>query len=140
MKLAAAKRGRPAAASPDDVLALARAKYLAGGRIDLTLLASELGLGRATIYRWFGSREAVLGEVIARELEAPLAVSRRRVRRRGAVGLLAVFDHVNRRLATATALHRLLEEDPSLEMVRGRLRRPRPPRSSVRASILLESF
>jgi AcrR family transcriptional regulator len=111
MKVAPAKRGRPAAASPDDVLALARAKYLAGGRVDLTLLASELGLGRATIYRWFGSREALLGEVIARELEQLLADSRRRVRRRGAVGLLAVFDHVNRRLATATALRRLLEQE-----------------------------
>jgi AcrR family transcriptional regulator len=111
MKVAVAKRGRPAAASPDDVLALARTKYLAGGRVDLTLLASELGLGRATIYRWFGSREALLGEVIARELEQLLAASRRRVRRRGAVGLLAVFDHVNRRLARATALRRLLEQE-----------------------------
>jgi AcrR family transcriptional regulator len=113
MKVAASKRGRPAAASPDDVLALARAKYLAGERVDLTLLASESGLGRATIYRWFGSREALLGEVIARELEELLTETRRRVRRRGAVGLLAVFDHVNRRLARATALRRLLEQERS---------------------------
>jgi AcrR family transcriptional regulator len=105
------RRGRPAAASPNDVLALAREQYLAGERVDMTLLASRLGLGRATIYRWFGSRDALLGEVIAGELEALIADCRRRVRRRGAAGLLAVFDHVNRRLSKATALRRLLEEE-----------------------------
>ncbi len=51
------------------MLAAARAQYLAGERVDLTVVARDLGLGRATIYRWFGSRELLLGEVIADELE-----------------------------------------------------------------------
>jgi AcrR family transcriptional regulator len=106
-----ARRGRPASASRGDVLRLTRRHYLDGRRLDLTVLARELGLGRATIYRWFGSREALLGEVIASELEALLAAERRRVRRRGPVGLLEVFDRVNRSLSRSSALRRLLEQE-----------------------------
>src|SRR5215471_7054213 len=85
------KRGRPATASPDDVLAVVTELYLDGQRVDITMVAARLGLGRATIYRWFGSREALLGEVIARQLEMLVARKRSEVRRRGAVGVLEVL-------------------------------------------------
>ncbi len=106
-----ARRGRPATASREDVLALVRAQFLAGRRVDLTIVARELGLGRATIYRWFGSRDGVLGEVIVSELEVLLDRHRRQVRHRGARGLLAVFDRVNRALSRAQPLRRLLEQE-----------------------------
>jgi AcrR family transcriptional regulator len=93
------------------VLELAREQFLAGQRVDLTVLARELGLGRATIYRWFGSRQAVLGEVIVDELQLLLNRQRRRVRRRGANGLLEVFDRVNRALSRSQPLRRLLEQE-----------------------------
>ena len=93
------------------MVGLAREQYLKGHRVDLTVVARELGLGRATIYRWFGSRDLLLGEVIAGELEQLIAWHRRRVRRRGADGLLAVFDRVNRGLARSRALRRLLEQE-----------------------------
>jgi AcrR family transcriptional regulator len=105
------KRGRPATASRADVLRLASEQYRTGERVDLTVLAGRLGLGRATIYRWFGSRDAVLGEVIAGELEALVGRKRARVRRRGAAGLLEVFDQINRSLSRAPALRRLLEQE-----------------------------
>src|SRR3984885_124352 len=82
------KRGRPAIASRDDVLALVTELYLDGQRVDITVVAARLGLGRATIYRWFGSREALLGEVIACQLELLVARKRAEVRRRGAAGPL----------------------------------------------------
>lgn len=90
---------------------MATAQYLRGERVDLTVVAQRLGLGRATIYRWFGSRERLLGEAIARQLEELVARTRRRVRRRGAAGLLEVFDRVNRVLARSIALRRLLEQE-----------------------------
>lgn len=107
----AARRGRPATASREDVLRLAREQYLGGRRVDLTVISRELGLGRATIYRWFGSRDALIGEVIVDELEQLIAMQRRRVRRRGAAGLLDVFDGINRSLCQATAVRRLLEQE-----------------------------
>jgi AcrR family transcriptional regulator len=105
------KRGRPATASPADVMELASAQYRGGERVDLTVIAGRLGLGRATIYRWFGSREELLGEVIARELELLFERKRSGVRRRGAERLLEVFDRVNRSLSRSTALRRLLEQE-----------------------------
>src|SRR5947209_16765543 len=105
------KRGRPATASPDDVLALVTELYLNGQRVDVTVVASRLGLGRATIYRWFGSREALLGEVVARQLELLVAAKRAEVRGRGAEGMLEVLDRVNRTLTRSRAVRRLLEQE-----------------------------
>src|SRR5256885_1556822 len=59
-------RGRPASATREDVLALAMHRYLRGQRVDVQAIAGELGLGRTTIYRWFGSRDELLGEVLKR--------------------------------------------------------------------------
>ena len=75
------------------------------------MVSRELGLSRATIYRWFGSREALLGKVIAHELERVVDRERRRVRRRGATGLLSVFDGINRALTRSSAVRRLLEQE-----------------------------
>lgn len=116
MGTATGKRGRPATASPDAVLQAVTDQYLRGERVDLTVVARRLGLSRATIYRWFGSREQVLGEVIATQLEQLLARKRLAVSRRGAQGLLEVLDQSNRSLARASALRRLLEQERASAM------------------------
>jgi AcrR family transcriptional regulator len=105
------RRGRPATASREDVVAAARAQFLAGERVDLTIVARDLGLGRATIYRWFGSRERLVSEVIANESEVLINRHRREVRRRGGRGLLEVFDRVNRGLARSMPLRRFVEQE-----------------------------
>jgi AcrR family transcriptional regulator len=56
------RRGRPPAASREQVLDAATDRYLRGRRVDVQAIAAELGLGRTTIYRWFGSREELIGE------------------------------------------------------------------------------
>lgn len=93
-----------------------RAQYLAGERVDLTIVAKRLGLGRATIYRWFGSRERLLGIVIADQLELLIERHRREVRRRGVPGLLAVFDRINRSLSSSVPLRHLLEQERGAAM------------------------
>lgn len=105
------RRGRPATASRDDVLAAAHAQFMAGDRVDLTIVARDLGLGRATIYRWFGSRERLVSEVIANESEVLIVRHRRAVRRRGVQGLLEVFDRINRSLASSMPLRRFVEQE-----------------------------
>jgi AcrR family transcriptional regulator len=111
-----AKRGRPATASPEDVIDATRRQFLAGVRVDLTVVSRELGLGRATVYRWFGSRELLLGQVIALELESLIDRERRVVRKRGGAGLLEVFDRINRALARSAALRRFLEQERTSAM------------------------
>jgi AcrR family transcriptional regulator len=52
---------RPRAA---DALRLGRHRFVAPERIDMGALAEELGLNRVTLYRWFGSRDEFIVEVI----------------------------------------------------------------------------
>jgi AcrR family transcriptional regulator len=107
----ARKRGRPPAASREDVLGAAMHRYLRGRRVDVQAIAAELGLGRATIYRWFGSREELIGEVLARAADPLLDAAREGARGRGARALLDTFDRFNRSLADAPALRRFVEQE-----------------------------
>ena len=45
-------------------LRLARRKFLTPERIDMSALAEELGINRVTLYRWVGSRDKLLVEVV----------------------------------------------------------------------------
>ena len=103
--------GRPAAASREDVLEAAMHRYLRGRRVDVQAIAAELGLGRATIYRWFGSREDLLGEVLLRAAEPLLETARAEARGRGSAALLDTFDRFNRSLAAAPALRQFVEQE-----------------------------
>lgn len=47
-----------------DAFRLARHKWRVGERIDMSALARELGVNRVTLYRWVGSREQLLVDVI----------------------------------------------------------------------------
>jgi AcrR family transcriptional regulator len=98
------------------VLNAVTAQYLSGERVDVTVVARRLGLSRATIYRWFGSRERLLGEVVATQLEQVIARKRRAVRTRGAPGLLEVFDRINRSLSRESALRTLIVHEPATAM------------------------
>jgi AcrR family transcriptional regulator len=47
-----------------DALRSGRRRFLAPERIDMSLLADELGVNRVTLYRWFGSRDDFIVEVV----------------------------------------------------------------------------
>jgi AcrR family transcriptional regulator len=110
-QVTAPRRGRPPAASRADVLAAASYRYLRGRRVDVQAIAAELGLGRTTIYRWFGSRDELIGEVIARAAAPLLEEARRSARGRGGAALLDTFDRFNRSLADAPALRQFVENE-----------------------------
>jgi AcrR family transcriptional regulator len=105
------RRGRPPAASRDDVLRAALHRYLRGRRVDVQAIAAELGLGRTTIYRWFGSRDELLGEVLARAVDPVIDEARAGARGSGGRALLDTFDRLNRSLAESPALRKFVEEE-----------------------------
>ena len=105
------RRGRRPAASPEDVLEAALARYLHGQRVDVQAIATELGLGRTTIYRWFGSREGLIGEVIVLAGEPLLEGARAAAVGRGGAMLLDTFDRINRSLVEAPALRWFVERE-----------------------------
>src|SRR5258708_34542972 len=69
MSTSARRRGRVAAASRDQVLALAMSRYLHGRRVDVQAIASELAIGRPTIYPWSGSPAELIGAAPVRPAE-----------------------------------------------------------------------
>jgi AcrR family transcriptional regulator len=103
------RRGRPPAASREDVLAAALERYLHGRRIDVQAIAAELGLGRTTVYRWFGSREGLVGETVAQAAEPLFARARADATGTGGNALLDTFDRINRGLEAAPALRSFLD-------------------------------
>jgi AcrR family transcriptional regulator len=108
---ASPRRGRPPAASREDVLEAAMYRYLRGQRIDVQAVAAELGLGRTTIYRWFGSREGLIGEVLTRAADPLLDAAHAGARGQGGALLLDTFDRFNRSLADAPALRQFVEQE-----------------------------
>jgi AcrR family transcriptional regulator len=110
-RVAAGRPGRPAAATREAALALATKHFLASERIDVQALARELGLARATMHRWFLTREALLGEVLAALAEQRLHAIRAEQSGHGAAALLETFDRFNRELAATAGLRVLLANE-----------------------------
>lgn len=51
-------------ATEEDVVHAGRRRFLRGERIDVGSIATELGLGRATVFRWFGDRDHLTSRVM----------------------------------------------------------------------------
>jgi len=109
--LATRRPGRPAAARREDALALGAERFLAGERVDVKAIAQELGLARATMHRWFGTRDAFIGLVLAALAEERLTAIRRRTGGTGGRALLDSFDRFNRELSTTDGLRALLAQE-----------------------------
>jgi AcrR family transcriptional regulator len=97
-----------------DALALAQQKWLAGERLDIGKLADELGVGRATVFRWVGSKEQLYGEVISAAFSATLDWAARSSSGTGAAFLTQVTHHLLRALVASQPLRRFVQGDPEL--------------------------
>ncbi len=103
--------GRPAASTRAAALGLARKRFLAGERVDVQAIARELGLARATMHRWFQTRELLVGEVLAGLGEERLCAIRSEVSGSGASALLDTFDRFNRELVANRGMRALLAQE-----------------------------
>jgi AcrR family transcriptional regulator len=81
-----------------DAFLAARRRFIAGERVDMTALAAQLGVNRVTLYRWVGSREQLLVEVVWSLARRTLDDLERRHRRKAgggrAVAILTGFLEV----------------------------------------------
>ena len=87
----------------DSALAAARRLFDAGQRVEMGQLADALGVNRATLYRWVGSRDALLGGLVWERVERGLVAADARATRghrtgtaRLAVLLTALFAGAGR--------------------------------------------
>jgi AcrR family transcriptional regulator len=58
-----------------DAFRVARRWFIAGHRIEMQELAAELGVNRATLFRWVGGRDDLLGEILWSLAEPALAAA-----------------------------------------------------------------
>lgn len=97
---------------PLDLLASARRRFLQGEKLDIAVLGAELGVSRATAYRWAGNTEELTGAVIASLAEATF---HRALREAEGTGVDRLID-ANRRgleyIASGPYREWLSREDP----------------------------
>jgi AcrR family transcriptional regulator len=104
-------RGRPSSATKEQFLEATTQRFLAGERVEIQSICAELGLSRATVHRWFGSRDHVLGEVMV-GLVVPLFRQIEQVTHgTGGERLVEVFERQLRALAADRAFRRFLEHE-----------------------------
>lgn len=99
-------------ATAADLLALARQRFVRGDPIDIPGLADELGVSRATAYRWAGNNEQLIGEIIASLVDDTFTRVLTEARGKGATRVLDVSARGMRYIAGFAALRRFLESDP----------------------------
>ena len=103
---------------PLDALHEARRRFLAGRRLDMSELAGALRISRATLYRWVGDREQLLGEVLWSFAEAGLEEARahadRTAKDQGADWVVHYNAHFVRATAGFEPIRRFLEAEPDL--------------------------
>jgi AcrR family transcriptional regulator len=75
----------------EDALRIGRHKFLAGARIDMRAIADELGVNRVTLYRWIGSRDRLLVEVIWSLADRAFAASDQSTTARGAERIVQII-------------------------------------------------
>jgi AcrR family transcriptional regulator len=109
------RQGLPAlrpVATEADLRALARRRFLSGERLSVEDLAAELGISRATAYRWAGNAEQLAGEVIASMVDSTFHRSLREARGRGAARVIDATTRGMRYIAASAPYRAFLERDP----------------------------
>ena len=102
--------------TPLDALKLARRRWLAGERLDMGALARDVGVSRATLYSWVGSKERLIGEVLWSFAEDGLRQARERARGTGADYVVDVMERFIRMNAAFEPLLRFVGQDPELAL------------------------
>lgn len=105
---------------PLDALHEARRRFLKGQRVDMGELAGALGISRATLYRWVGDREQLLGEILWSFAEAGLKAARahanRTARDKGVDWIVRYNAHFVRTTAQFGPIRRFIEAEPDVAL------------------------
>ncbi|GAA3432237.1 QsdR family transcriptional regulator [Kutzneria kofuensis] len=100
--------------SAEDVVRAATAAYLAGRPLDMSALAADLGLSRATLYRRIGNHDALVGMVLAEQTERTFRACADSVSAEGLDRVRAVFERFMYAVIGAEPLRAFIARDPLL--------------------------
>jgi AcrR family transcriptional regulator len=99
-----------------DAFRLARRRWLAGERVDMSAMAGELDVNRVTLYRWIGSRETLLVDIVWGLAEQTLAAVDAETGGRGAERVVAVVTRFTEVVIANPGMQRWLAEEGELAM------------------------
>ena len=99
---------------PLDLHSLARQWFIAAKRIELQKLAVELGISRATAYRWAGSAEQLVGEVLASLVDDTFRQVIQQTTTHGSERVLEVLETGMHYAYRFQPLRQFLAKDPQL--------------------------
>lgn len=102
----------PARATPMDAFRKARRQWLKCERIHLASLAEELGIGRATLFRWVGNKDLLLGEVLWSLYEPLRQQALETTPGVGVDYVVEVYRRINSTLISSRPLRNFIAQDP----------------------------
>lgn len=101
--------------TPDAALAVARRTFLDGERIEMRTIAGQLGIGRSTLYRWFGDRDRLIGAMVWQLLQESIRRAEDEADDAGLVGAARVqhvVARINHEVSQSRPLRRFLTSEP----------------------------
>ena len=106
--------------TPITAFALARRWWLEGKRLNLSALAEELGIGRATLMRWVGNKELLMGEILwslyYNVFETARAQADNNPDLKGVDYLARIYQDTIHEIMYADPLHTFLRQDPQFAL------------------------
>ena len=114
--LSRALAGADARPTPLDALKVARRRFLAGERVDMSSVADELAVSRVTLYRWVGNRGALLGEVMGTLAIKSLELEDARIKATGRERIAHLATHIVRSLMSHPGMQALLAAEPEFAL------------------------
>jgi AcrR family transcriptional regulator len=97
---------------PLDAFHAARRHFLHGERVDMGELATELGVNRATLYRWVGSRDQLLGEIMWSMAERGIEQAREEASGTGVEWFMSAYRTFGALTSGSEPLRRFVEREP----------------------------
>lgn len=98
--------------TPLDALAVGRKRWLNGERINMGSIAKELGINRATLFRWVGSRDLFIGEVIWSFYREVLDATCKGTAGQGPGYVASVCERLLRKVMKSEPLQQFIQQDP----------------------------
>ncbi|HDZ57340.1 MAG TPA: transcriptional regulator [Pseudomonas xinjiangensis] len=116
LAMALSQRKSDERATPLSAFRMARRWWLEGRRLNLSLLAEELEIGRATLMRWVGNKDLLMGEILWSLYKAVYdeAIERAQAdpKLKGIDFLEQIYDDINIALIKAKPMHDFLHSEP----------------------------
>ncbi|RFA30598.1 hypothetical protein CAI21_06065 [Alkalilimnicola ehrlichii] len=99
-------------ATPLDAFRLARSRWLKGEKLNLVELAKDLDIGRATLFRWVGSKDLLVQEILWSLYEPIFRKAIAESTQQGAEHVVEVHQRAMMEVLAAEPMQRFLRRDP----------------------------